>query len=625
MLQKIYWLGHVQSEHIHTTEEVRNLFCKHEFPHNAAFVSPGFIMVGGGLVSNTYVWTLSINNHSVITGAGSYHTSVDEVSEQVRRFLILRMNLFFGHSPGEVERHCDVFRSIGGNLVPRKVLPDIFTDTLRPLQEELESFDAWLQKVLSLPRQKYQVVCQALAAYERALQVLSSDPALSYSLLVFVIEALANSHADYHATWDDIRGEPRERFDALFEDDRISSIDTNWTNDLREVLVDVVHPGATRRFTKFASDHISDDLFNASNSSTKFPLKLSRIHQSIQNAYILRSSFSHALTPLTQFLISESHRAEEVEQEIELKGKRVKTSYLTLRGLFRVVRYILLEFIEQQEIVDLSSHNWIAESQHGVIKSARIPAYLYMKNPEGQLCAIEAQYAQNWFENILVIYQDNYIERLHEQISGGQADTDLFMGIATSGSMAGRAIFRFDPSPSYDWQSLKTQALNLIAKSDKSKKGYLQAIALLCAHLQMIDSGEGEWDDVLSLPNFGVPFLGLERFIVDVIHKTTSHWSATQAEELFERHVKNRKIFLPTRIEVACMLELANLFQKEGSGEGRRKWLNAAYGDTASYPDLQSLILHAMNSDAAVVQAQEALNIPCTVPKVSNSDDRETE
>lgn len=618
MLQKIHWLGHIQDKHIHTTQEFRTLFCKHEFPA-LTFVRPAFIIVRGGLVSNTYAWTLAINNRSIIDGAGSYYTSVDDVSEQIRRFLILRMNLLFGQSPEEVEKHCNTLRSVGSNLIPRKILPDLFTETPRGLHKEVESLDSWLQKVLSLPRQKYKVVCQALAAYERALHVLSSDPALSYSLLVFVIEALANSHSDYHATWDDIRGEPRKRFDALFEDDRISSIDTSWIYDLREVLVDIVHPGATRRFTKFALDHISSDLYSASNSNTKCPLRRSRIQQSIQNAYILRSSFSHALTPLTQLLISESYRAEEIEQEIERKGKRVKTSYLTLRGLFRVVRSILLEFIKQQEIVDLSSHNWIKESQHGVVEDGRIPAYLRIKNPEGELDTIEA-HPQDWFEDILVIYQDNYIERLHEQISQNQTDSDLFMGIATSGTMAGRGIFRFDPHPSYNWQSLKKQALRLIAQSDKSKKVYLQAIALLCAHLEMMDSAKEEWDSVLKAPAFGTPLFGLERFIVDVIHNTTSYWSGKQAEEVFEKHLKNRKIFIPTRVEVACMLELAKLFQNEGSDEGRRKWLNGASGDTALYPSLQSLIHHAMNSDDMVVQPQKALNIPCIVPKVSGGE-----
>jgi len=600
MLQKIYWLGHIQSEHINTTQELRNLFCKHEFPH-LTFASPAFAMVGGGLVSNAYTWTLVINNRSVFLGAGSVMTSADEITEQIRRFMILRMNLFFGKSPEEVENHCNTLRSVGSNLIPRKILPEVFSDTPRLLHEEIEGIASWFQKVLSLPRQKYLTVCQALTAYERALHVLSSDPALSYSLLVFVVEALANSHSDYHATWDYVPGQLRERFDPLFEDERISSIEDGWIDDLREAIVDVLHPGATRRFTQFALDHIPNDFYNTSLSTSKSPLRRSRICQSIQNAYVLRSSFSHTLTPLTQFLIGESYRAEEVEQNGQ--------TYLTLRGLFRLVRSIVLEFIKQQEIVELYSHPWHEESHYGLVRLPRGQAYLRMKNPEGQLYPIEAQYAQNWFEDILTIYQDNYIERLHEQISLNQGDTDLFMGIATSGFMAGRAIFRFDPNPSYDWKSVKEKSLSLISQAKKIHKGYLQAIALLCAHLEMIDSGEEKWDAVMTARAFDTPLLELERFVVDVIHDKAQYWSGKQAEKIFEKHLKKSKVFLPTRVEIACMLELAKLFKREDSDEGRRKWLNAAYGDTALYSSLQSLIQHAINSDDTVVEPQEALSI----------------
>ncbi len=614
MLQKIYWLAQIQGAHIQKAPEFRTLFCKNKFiiPYHLSVVSPIFAMVDGGLVSNTYAWTLAIENHSIFAGPGSFWTSADHISEQIRRFLLLRMNLFFGQSPEEVERHCNTLHSIGNSLIPQKILPDIFTETRQVPTKEMLSINSWFPKVLSLPRQTYKIVCQALAAYERAIHVLSSDAALSYSLLVFVIEALANSDSVYSATWDDIRGMPRKRFDALFEDDRIFSIDTSWIDDLREVLVDIVHPGATRRFTRFALDHISSDLYSASNHNTKFPLRRSRIHQSIQNAYILRSSFSHALTPLTQLLISESYHAEEIEQETQdEKGKKFKTSYLTLRGLFRVVRSILLEFIEKQEVVDLTSYNWLEEPQYGLLQNIRYPAYVSMKNSEGELYTIEAQYAENWFQDILVIYQDNYIERLHERISERQTDSNMCFGIATSGFMAGRMIFRFDPDPSYNWQSLKQQALQLIARSDNSKKVYLQAIALLCAHLTMMDGKEEEWDNVLKAPAFGTPLFELERFIVDVIHNTTSVWSGEQAENVFENHLKRTKIFIPARVEIACMLEIAKLFQNEGLDEGRKKWLNAAYGDTALYPSLQNSIHNAMNSDDMVVHPQEVLNISC--------------
>lgn len=603
MLQKIYWLSHIQSEHIHATQEFRTLFCKHEFPH-LTFLSPTFAMVGGGLVSNVYAWTLVINNRSIIVGAGSAYTPVDEVSEQIRRFLILRMNLFFSNSPEEVERHCNTRHSVGSNLVPKKILPDVFSDISRSLHEEIKVLDSWFQKVLSLPRQKYNTVCQALAAYERALHVLSSDPALSYSLLVFAIEALANSHSDYHASWDDVRGQPREQFDTLFKDNRISCVDASWIDDLSKVLVNVLHPGATRRFVRFAFDHIPMDLYNASQSTSKFPLRRSRIEQGIQNAYVLRSSFSHALKPLTQLLISESYRAEEVEQEGQ--------TYLTLRGLFRLVRSIMLEFIEKQETKDLLSYPWNQELGNGLIDRTPMPAYARMKSSNGQLHNIEAQYAQNWFEDILQIYQDNYVERLHEKISANpnQADADLFMGVATSGSWAGRFLFRFDPSPSYNWKALKDESLRLISQAKKAEKGYLQAIALLCSHLEKMDNEEEKWDDVSTSRAFGDPLLGIERLVVDVIHNKVQKWSAKQAEEAFEKHLKKRKICLPARVEVACMLELARLFKIEGAEEGRQKWLNAAYGDTALYPSLQSLIRDAMDSNDIVVESQKVLSVP---------------
>ncbi|UBF30139.1 hypothetical protein K9N68_39025 (plasmid) [Kovacikia minuta CCNUW1] len=611
MLQKIYWLGQIQNEQIHTTQEFRTLFCKHEFPH-PTFISPAFAMVGGGLISNTHAWTLVINNCSIMIGAGSAYTSVDDVSEQIRRLLILRMNLLFAQSPEEIERYCNTSQSVGSNVVPRKILPNVFSDTPRLLHKEVEILDAWFQKVLSLPRQKYCAICQALAAYERALHVLSSDPALSYSLLVFVIEALANNHVAHQATWDDVRGEPRKRFDALFEDDRISSVDISWIEDLRKALVDVVHPGSTRRFANFALKHIPDDLYDASNSTSKSPIRHSRIHQSIQNAYVLRSSFSHALEPLTQFLISESYRAEEIEKEGE--------TYLTLRGLFRLVRSIILEFIEQQETVGLHSHPWIIEVSHGVVSLPRVPAYTRMKNRDGQINSIESQYAQYWFEDILQIYQDNYIEHLHKQISDNQDDGDRFMGVATSGSWAGRFLFRFDPDPSYDWKSLKEQALRLIAQAKKSEKAYLQAIALLCTHLTVMDGEEAEWKDVMAIRTFGNPILGLERFVVDVIHNKTSHWSSKQAEDIFEKHLKNKKVLLPTRVEVACMLELAKLFKSEGFEEGRKKWLDAAYGDAALYPNLQNLIRRALDSSDTVVEPQDALNVSNVASKELDSE-----
>ena len=599
MLQKVYWLGHVQNEYIDTNQEFQTLFCKHEFPYQP-FLSPAFAIAAGGTISSTYGWALIINNCS-FRAAGACITPVEEISEQIRRLLILKLNFFFGKSPDEVEKYCNAQRSVGSELVPKQILPDVFSDTSRILHEEIEALNPWFQKVLSIDRSIYKKLCKALAAYERALHVLSSDPSLSYSLLVFVIEALANSDLEYQATWDDVQGLMRTRFDTLFDDERLASVDDTWTNELRQVLVDVLHPGATRRFTEFMLKHIPTNLYDASHYNSKFPLRRSRIRDGIQNAYALRSSFSHALEPLTQFLVRESHRAEEIEQNGH--------SYLTLRGMFLLVRSVVLDFIEQHESLDLRSYPWHNEPTSGVI-SSRNSAYTRMRTPEGQLRTIEAQYAPTWFEDILEIYQDNYVESLHKQMADNPENVNLFAGVATSGSpFAGRFLFRFDPNPSYDWASLREQSLRLIPQAPREKKGYLQAIALLCAHLGELDDGNSKWDDVLSSHTFDNTSSNLERFVVDVIHDATQNWSGQQAETLLKTYLKKRKVLLPTRVEVACMLEVAKLFQKEGLIEKRRKWLDYVYGDTALYPQLQMLVQNALTSDDVIVEPREVLNI----------------
>lgn len=604
MLQKIYWLGQLTEAKIEHLQEFRTIFCSHEFPH-LIFSSRAFIIVGGGLVSNTYAWTLAINNVDIRT-PGYCRTSVDEVAEQIRRLLILRLNFFFGKSPEEVEKRCNTERSIVSELVVRQILPDFFSQEHKNLYQEIESLSPWFQRILHFPRQTFDKLSKALTAYERAYQVLSVDPALSYALLVFVIEALANDHVDYQPSWDDIRGNPKRMLDSRLEDERISSIDQNWIEDLRATIVDVIHPGATRKFTKFALDHIPSEFFKASPSNSKFPLRKSRINQGIQNAYLLRSSFAHELVPLNTLLIRESSRAEEIEQDNEI--------YISLRGLFRLVRSILLEFIKiQQPIEDrkeIEHHieDWITKSGSGSVQLSRPPAYTRMKNQDGKLHNLDAQYAECWFEDILRIYQENYIECLHQNESARQS---MVFGAATVGSIyAGRMLFRFDPNPHYDWTFLKNQSLDLIPITENKKKGYLQAIALLCSHLEEMDGRDTYWNEITTASKFGDAIFGIERFAVDVIHNNLQDWSGEKAEQVINKHFKKTQFYLPSRVEIACMLQVAKLFQDEKSVEGKKRWLNIAYGDTASYPQIQSLIETLLDFEDEAIVPQAILNIP---------------
>jgi hypothetical protein len=327
MLQKNYWLDHSQNKEVRREMKFRTLFCRHQFPSSVNFYNRAFMMFDGGKISGINAWTVSINECS-ISRPGTVTNLADETINQIRHILILKTNLLFAESPNEIGRFHD----------RDNILSEFFNKNEQNLHETVEDLNRWIVKVLSLKRKVYKSFCTALAAYEKALQVSSSDPTLSYSLLLFILEALANSDPNHQATWDHISPEKRKRFELLFEDSRFSSVDSTWVDELKKTIVTTFHSKAPKRFNEFVLEHIPSEFYDSQNNISQSLIRRSRIDHSIQNAHGLRSSFAHTLKPLTQYLISESKVAEEVEEN--------NTTYLTLRGLFRLVRSVMLEFIE---------------------------------------------------------------------------------------------------------------------------------------------------------------------------------------------------------------------------------------------------------------------------------------
>ena len=408
---------------------------------------------------------------------------------------------------------------------------------------------------------------------------------------------MAGNHKKYQASWENIKGETGKRLNSLFEDQRISSVDRDWIDEFKQTLVDILHPGATSRFVRFALDHISSNFFEASQTNSKHPLRKTRLDEGIKNAYSLRSSFAHALTPLNQKLISQSLYAEEVNYD--------GNTYITLRGMFRVTRSILLPYIERQTYIHPKAEQekylqkWISKTVPGTMES-RNPTYLTIKNNDGTVKTLKAKDSKIWFEDTLSIYQDNYIERYHDNLKQDNFETGLFLGVATSGPHAGSFLFRADPSPSYNWKEIQEQALKLIPTAKKVYRGYLQGIALLCCCLSKVKLDDEEdtahdWNNIVTKKKFDIPIMGIERFSVDIIHQDVTDWSAEKAEEVVEKHLKKLNLHLPSRVEIACLLQVARLFQIQAENEDsdlheKRKWLKIAYEDTALHPEIQSLI-----------------------------------
>jgi hypothetical protein len=406
MLQKNYWLDHSSNKEVKREMRFRTLFCKYPFPSGAIFYNRAFMMFDGGRVSASNAWTISINECSILR-PGSVVNLADEITEQIRRLLILKTNLLFTQSPDEIDNFYNKYSFVINEISANTILPSFFSDDEHNLRETIQDLNSWVDRILSFDRKLYKSFCTALAAYEKALQVLSSDPSLSYSLLVFVLEALANSDSDYQATWDHISPETKNKFESLFEDSRFSSIDSTWTDKLKQVILDTLVPGAIKRFTKFTLDHIPSGFYDSQTNKSKSPIRYSRISSSVQNAYSLRSI-----------------------------------------------------------------------------------------------------------------------------------------------------------------------------------------------------------DEVIQHNKMGFRFKNFENLVVNIICDTAQQYSGEESEKLLEHHIKKRKIRLPFRVEIACMIEVARIFQNESVIEKRDKWLNYVYGDSARYPDFQSLIKDALACPEIIIEPQAILDFP---------------
>jgi hypothetical protein len=553
------------------------------------------MMFDGGRVSASNAWTISINECS-IPRFGAVVNLADETTEQIRRLLILKTNLFFAKSPDEIDKFHSKYSSVINEASKNTILPSFFSNNEQNLRETIQDLNNWVDRILSFDRELYKSFCTALAAYEKALQVLSSDPTLSYSLLVFVLEALANNTPKYQATWNHISSEKIKKFDKLFnEDSRSSSVDSTWINELKQLIVNTAFPKATIRFTDFTLEHIPSGFYDSQNNLSQSPIRCSRIYYSIQNAYKIRSDFSHELTSLTQYLISQSNIAEEIEENNQ--------TYLTLRGLFRLVRSVMLEFVERQTIKDLQAYDWGKEFSQNIVTARPAALYRVRNHRTNQLNSIESKHAQAWLEDILTLSQDHYVERLPE---GNQQKG--FVSISTHGT----AVVAFGSTSSYDWKAWKEQSLNLIQNAQKPFKGYLQAIVILCAYLEEIDGEENQINKVVQHRSM-LPLLNnFENLVVNIICNRPHQYSGDESENLLKQHMQEekRKIRLPFRVEIACMVEVARLFQEEGVIEKRDKWLNYVYGDSARYPDFQSLIKDALACPEIIIETQSILDVP---------------
>ncbi len=273
-----------------------------------------------------------------------------EIIEQFQLLCIFGLKSFFNSDKSIVEQYCRVSpKGSETEYVPSKFVNQFFDIPVVGSNEDAKNFVKFVEKVIDLPREKYIVVIDVLKAFSHSLQFLDSNIDLSYSIMIYCIESLAQNFDEYKSNWKDYDPSVKSKLDKLFEKHGLGN---GITDEIRQLLLSSSNSKLKQRFVEFTEKYVTDEFFKSEADGIKNPLRKSDLKQVLDNAYKMRSEYVHGLKEIEKHIKIDNLIFEETTS---WEDKR----YLTYRGLVRLVHHVISTFIKNQEILKIENgYDW---------------------------------------------------------------------------------------------------------------------------------------------------------------------------------------------------------------------------------------------------------------------------
>ena len=149
-------------------------------------------------------------------------------------------------------------------------------------------------------------------------------------------------------------------------DDALLNADRDIAEKVRAALLEVEQHSLAKRFREFAIEHISAVYFRDDAAGIVNPASQADLQGALREAYQLRSRYVHSLQELPRQLTMATFTGETVR----IEGKTL----LTLRGIARLARHVIVEFIRRQPKVDKEAYDYSRE-RAGIIHIPMAPQY----------------------------------------------------------------------------------------------------------------------------------------------------------------------------------------------------------------------------------------------------------
>lgn len=244
---------------------------------------------------------------------------------------------------------------------PASYMSRVFEADVWLQDQEIEPFQTFVRELLALERRSYRAAVRAMSTFVTGLHRMGDDLELAYTLLVASIESLAQGFDGHRAEWRDYDQAKRERIDKA-----LGSAPDDIADGVRDALLEIEHVSLRRRFRDFTLDHIGPAFFRDEAAGVTGPVGRGMLPAVLSQAYQLRSRYIHSLAELPRVLTMGAMPGE--------VSRIDRTAFLTFRGLARVARHVIFEFVRRGAKVEKEAYDYRLE-QPGIVSLSMAPQY----------------------------------------------------------------------------------------------------------------------------------------------------------------------------------------------------------------------------------------------------------
>jgi hypothetical protein len=239
-------------------------------------------------------------------------------------------------------------RGIATGQAPSKFVRRVFDKEVFSQPGESDAFVQFVNHLLGLHRKTYLGVMRAIRTYVTGLHRVAYDLELAYALMVAAGESLTQDFDGYTSDWNSVNEKKRRAIDQALD-----GASDDLAKRVRDAVLSSEHAALARRFQAFVIANVSPEYFQAQFEKDSHPVGRSDLPEVLAAAYDARSRYVHQLRQLPDMVTLGHGHFETV-----IVGR---SKMLTLQGLSRLMRHVIMTFVQQQPVVEKELHDYRME------------------------------------------------------------------------------------------------------------------------------------------------------------------------------------------------------------------------------------------------------------------------